>query len=238
MVGSAGVTPVSGSGSVGRHHIRWRLRSAAAEAAAEAPTRAIVMVGAASYSETAAGTRFERNASRSARMAAAVGYRRSGWYASSLLMMAARAGGHESGSGSRRSFVLMACSRRRLFFSCWAYRPVPGHHLVEHHAERPEVDVRIHATRLELLGRGVANRAPDIGGDLAGLGEGLRNAEVEHADLARARQQDVLRLQVGVHDCIAGLALDGQELVRLVEELADTERRIWPPPPAPSARRR
>ena len=59
-------------------------------------------------------------------------------------------------------------------------RPVPRHHLVEHHAERPEVRVHVDALGAEAFRRGVGHRAADVGREIARLLEHLRHAEVEH----------------------------------------------------------
>ena len=57
------------------------------------------------------------------------------------------------------------------------------------------------------------------------LGQRFRNAEVEHLDVAGGPDEQVARLEVGVHEPVVGLAFDrGGEAVRLVEELADADR--------------
>ena len=205
-VGSAGVTPVSGSGSVagtmsdGDRAVGGN--GAAAEAAARRAARAgqSCVVGGTSYCERAAGTRSERNASRSARMAAALGYRRSGWYASSLLMMAASAGGHDVGQ-RLAPFVRLDCVLETRGCPSRAARTA-GARTPSRRASRRATRSRRAGSRAptEPLGRGVADRAADVRGDLRASCERLRDAEVEHLSLARPRTSGCARLQVGVHD--------------------------------------
>ena len=99
---------------------------------------------------------------------------------------------------------------------------MPREHLVQHHAERPEVDVLVDAAVEQSLRRHVRRRAPVVGGERLGLVERLRDAEVEDDDLAGVADEDVPRLQVGMHQPVVALAFDRRrEAVRLLEEGAD-----------------
>ena len=84
-------------------------------------------------------------------------------------------------------------------------RPVAGDHLVEHHAERPEVRVHVHALRSQALRRRVRDRAADVGRELARFLEHLRHAEVEHLALAARGNLDVRRLEIVVQQPVRAL---------------------------------
>ena len=99
-----------------------------------------------------------------------------------------------------------------------------GEHLVEDHAERPEVDVLVDVAVLEPLRRRVGRRAPVVGRDLRRLGQRFGDAEVEDLEVAGRADEQVPGLEVGVHQPVVGLAFDrGGEAVRTIEELADAD---------------
>ena len=104
--------------------------------------------------------------------------------------------------------------RGRRCGSAPANGPPAGDHLVEHHAERPDVGPGVHLLAARLLGRHVADGAQHD----AGLGlqssesavdapiasaaavTQLREAEVQDLDEAVGPEHDVLGLEVAVHD--------------------------------------
>ena len=104
-------------------------------------------------------------------------------------------------------------------------RPALREQLEEHDAERPDVGARVDVPRrAHLLGRHVERRAEHRArsrepGHFAARSPriGLRHAEVEHLDLRRAadgaREKQVLRLEIAVHDA-RGVRL-GDGLARL-----------------------
>jgi len=100
--------------------------------------------------------------------------------------------------------------------------PPARQHLVQHHAESPDVGAPVHGLPARLLRRHVGGGAKDDAGARArvrqrrGLREidgggpalrgfarpGLREAEIQHLDLAVGRQLDVRRFQVAVDDAL------------------------------------
>ncbi len=80
-------------------------------------------------------------------------------------------------------------------------RHAPGQHLVQHHAERPDVGAFVQFQAVARLGAEVGVR-PD---HRAGLGQAGAVAQVRHAEIGQARgaifgQQHVIRLDVAVND--------------------------------------
>ena len=79
-------------------------------------------------------------------------------------------------------------------------RPAPGHHLVEHDAERPQIGSRVHLVPVDLLRRHVRDR-PQSGprsreGEVTGLGQ----AEIQDLHGTIGQQHHVGRLEIAVHD--------------------------------------
>ncbi len=98
-------------------------------------------------------------------------------------------------------------------------------HLVEHHAQRPQIHVLVDVAGLEPFGRRIGSRPPVVGRHQRGPGERLRDAEIEHLDSIGPGDQDVIRLEVCVNDPMIGLIVDdGFEPMGLVEELANRLR--------------
>ena len=101
-----------------------------------------------------------------------------------------------------------------------------GEHLVEHDAERVEVGLPGHGLAERLLGRDVVGRAEHAPGDRqALLGERAGDAEVGDLGAAFLADEDVLRLDVAVHDhpFVRG-AERARELDGVGEGLGDRQR--------------
>src|SRR6266478_1005388 len=104
-------------------------------------------------------------------------------------------------------------------------RQVAGEHFIEDDTERVDVGARVAAPPADLLRRDVVGRAD--GGREAVPGEPPsrlveRDPEVDDLHLARGCDQDVLWLQVAVHDSVAMHVLE-----RLADLLRDGERAGW-----------
>ncbi len=95
-------------------------------------------------------------------------------------------------------------------------RDVAGEHLEQHDPERVQVRLARHSVAQSLLRRNVIGRAEHapIGGQ-AVLGERPRDAEVRHLRRALLVDEDVLRLDVAVHDPV---------VVRAAERAGDLDR--------------
>jgi len=98
---------------------------------------------------------------------------------------------------------------------------VARYHLVEHHAERPEVGMHVDALGPEPLRRRVGDGAADVGCELAGFLEHLRHPEVEHFAFAGWFDLQMRRLQIVVQQPIGSLFDGRREPVRPIEELEE-----------------
>src|SRR5215213_1067141 len=89
-------------------------------------------------------------------------------------------------------------------------RHAARHHLVEQHAERPDVGALVGLSRRELFGREVFDGADDAAGlRERGARAALRDAEVEQLDLALRAYLYVVRLDVAVYDAVRVYVRDG-----------------------------
>ena len=104
-------------------------------------------------------------------------------------------------------------------------RTIARQHFVEQHAERPVVHLLVDRAGLQPLGRHVLPRAPLLRRFEAALGHRLRDAEVEHADVAVGPDAHVARLQIGVDDAL-GRAARHLEAMRLFEERGELDRDV------------
>ncbi len=103
-------------------------------------------------------------------------------------------------------------------------RRLAGQQLVEDDAERVEVGARVDLASLGLLGREVLRRADDRArlGHLARAG--ARDPEVRHLHAALAVDEDVVRLDVAVHDAVPVCEAQRREdLARVLDR--DVDRR-------------
>ena len=99
-------------------------------------------------------------------------------------------------------------------------------HLVQHDAEREDVDARVDRTAAQRLGRQVRRLALDravLG--VAPRGAVARDAEVEQLERARRRQHDVRRRDVAMDDA-QRLAVAALQAVDVVERAADLVREV------------
>jgi hypothetical protein len=105
--------------------------------------------------------------------------------------------------GSRRGRRVVLVHHRDADHRVRHERRPPGQQLEEDDAERVDVAARVDPAAVELLGRHVGRRADDHPGSRergrvhAG---GARDPEIEEVDRSVARDHDVARLHVAVHD--------------------------------------
>ena len=90
-----------------------------------------------------------------------------------------------------------------------------GEHVIAGHSQGIDIGARIDLLALDLLGAHVQRRAHGQArlGQVCrgfGAGEDARQAEVGHLDLAPARQQDVLRLDIAMDDAQLAGPLQGR----------------------------
>ena len=105
--------------------------------------------------------------------------------------MACRAGGPASprSGGGRRARI--CCSSRRV--SRRLNGRVAADHLVQQHADRPEIGVRIDVAGIETFGREIRDAAEVVARDFSAERQRLRDPEVEHLDLIAGRGMRMLR---------------------------------------------
>ena len=106
-------------------------------------------------------------------------------------------------------------------------RDVAGEHLVQHDAERVEIGARIDGGAAGLLGREVLRRADDR----SRLGHlrrtRARDPEVGHLEAAVGADDDVVRLDVAVHDPVAVREREcAQDLARVLDRDRDRGRPV------------
>ena len=75
-------------------------------------------------------------------------------------------------------------------------------HLVEQHADRPELGLRVDLPRLEALRREVRDAAEVVARDLSAERQRLGDAEVEHLDLVSVENTNVPGLEIAVQETV------------------------------------
>ena len=108
----------------------------------------------------------------------------------------------KGGRERRRRRVAHDLHHERRLRARTAKRVLERAQLDERHAERPDVRLLIVGLARAQLGREIARRAHEGGGEVGGAGEHARDAKVADLDRVVRAQEDVVRLDVAVHDMV------------------------------------
>ena len=104
-------------------------------------------------------------------------------------------------------------------------RPRAAHHLVQQHADGPQIRLRVDVAGVEALGRQIRDAAEVVARDFSAERQRLGDPEVEDLDLIARQDSDVARLEIAVQERSQLAAIDRDlERVGRLQEIAQLHR--------------